>query len=191
MNRYIVYEVKNDEENRRIKYNRTEILDMNAFVDQTKIDKFYDRFAGKIDQWDQNVSQYRERYSLLKALPVKTIIHLIKAGPIVLHLLISLLNHDGISRRTKRLVAGAVGYFIFPLDVIPEGIVGPIGYLDDIVVALLLVDSLLNGDNDEEKTIITDLWKGTEEELAALRAIVKGIDVIRHIGRVVRKYIPA
>ena len=164
---------------------------MTAFVDQQKVDKFYDRFATKIDKWDENVESFRDKYSLLKAVPIKTTIKIVKAGPIVLHLLISLLNHDDVSKSTKRKVAGAIGYFIFPLDVIPEGIVGPIGYTDDIIIAIILIDTLLNGDNEEEKAAITEVWKGTEEELSALRAIVKGIDVVRHIGRTVKKYMPA
>ncbi len=164
---------------------------MTTLVEQEKIDGFYEKFAGKIDQWDENVDKYRERYSLLKAMPVKTMVGLVKAGPMVLHLLISLLNHDDVSKKTKRKVGAAIGYFIFPLDVIPEGIVGPIGYADDIIIGLLLVDTLLNGDNEQEKDIISELWRGSKEELSTLRVVVKSIDVVRHLGKTVRKYMPS
>ncbi|HKJ67565.1 MAG TPA: DUF1232 domain-containing protein, partial [bacterium] len=133
---------------------------------------------------------YRQKYRLLKVLPIKTILRLIKAGPTVLHLLISLLNHEQVSRRTKRMVAAALGYFIFPLDVLPEAIIGPLGYVDDIVVGLMLVDHLLNGENEEEKELIATLWQGTPEELATLRTLLKGVDFSRYIGRVLRKIIP-
>jgi len=161
-----------------------------TFISQDKIDNFYGKFARKIDQWDENVEKYRNKYSLLKAIPVKTIIRLIKAGPQVLHLLISLLNHEEVTRKTKARVSAAIAYFIFPFDALPEGLIGPIGYLDDIVIALMLIEYLLNGKNEREKEIITELWQGTPEELTVLRGILKGIDVVRYLEKQLRKIVP-
>jgi len=104
--------------------------------------------------------------------------------------LISLLNHEDVSKKTKRRVSATLAYFVLPFDVIPEALVGPAGYVDDIVVAIALIDSLLNGDDEQEKEIITDLWRGTPEELTALRGIIKGIDVVRHIGKYLQKILP-
>ena len=159
-------------------------------MEQEKIDNFYKKMTGKIESWDENVEESREKYSLLKILPIKTAIRLVKAGPVTLHLLISLLNHPDVSKKTKRRVSAAIAYFILPFDIIPEALVGPVGYVDDIVVALALVDNLLNGEDEEEKAIITEVWQGTPEELTALRGIVKGIDVIRYLGRYIQKIIP-
>ena len=163
---------------------------MDSKVDQEKLNSYYDKFEVKIDSWDQSVTQYREKYKLLKALPIKTSIRLVKAGPLVLHLLISLINHPEVSKKTKRRVTVAVGYFILPFDVIPEAITGPVGYVDDVVVALALVDHLLNGDDDREKEIINEIWRGSAEELTALRSIVKGIDLLRNFGRYIQRIIP-
>lgn len=163
---------------------------MGTFIDQERVNSFYNRFVERMDRWDGNVDRYRERYALLRALPVKTILKLLRAGPAVLHLLISLLNHEDVSSRTKRMVAAAVGYFIFPLDLLPEAVIGPLGYVDDIMVGLVLVDHLLNGENEEEREIITTIWQGTSGELDALRAILKGVDVIRYLRRVVNRIIP-
>jgi len=163
---------------------------MGTFVDQERVNRFYDSFVERIDRWDGNVDRYRERYALLRALPVKTILKILRAGPAVLHLLISLLNHEDVSRRTKRMVAAAVGYFIFPLDLLPEAVIGPLGYVDDIMVGLILVDHLLNGENEQERDIITTLWVGTSGELEALRTVLKGVDVIRYLRRVVKRIIP-
>ncbi|MCF7804964.1 MAG: DUF1232 domain-containing protein [Candidatus Marinimicrobia bacterium] len=160
-------------------------------MDQEKIDRYYEKFDNSVKQWDENVEKYREKYSLLKVLPIKTAIRIVKAGPVTLHLLISLLNHEQVSKKTKRRVSATIAYFILPFDVIPEAIVGPVGYVDDIVVALTLIDSLLNGDNEEEKQIITELWRGTSEELTALRGIIKGIDVVRYIGKYLQKIMPS
>jgi len=159
-------------------------------MEQEKLDKFYKKFAGRIDRWNENVEEHRQKYALLKALPIKTILYIVKSGPMVLHLLISLMNHKDISGKTKRRVGAALGYFIFPLDALPEAIVGPVGYVDDILVAMLLIDHLLNGENEEEKTIINTLWQGSEGELKTLRGALRGVNIIRHLGRTIRKILP-
>ncbi len=163
---------------------------MGSIIEQEKLDRYYGRFAGRIEQWNENVGEYRQKYALLKVLPIKTILRFMKSGPLVLHLLISLLNHEQVSRRTKRMVGAALGYFVFPLDALPEAIIGPLGYVDDVIVGLILVDHLLNGENEEEKELIATLWQGTPEELAVLRTLLKGVDFSRYIGRVLRKIIP-
>lgn len=160
---------------------------MSSLIKQERVNEFYDRFVRRIEHWDENVDRYRERYALLRALPVKTIFKILRSGPTVLHLLISILNHDNVSRRTKRMVAAALGYFILPLDMLPEAIIGPLGYVDDIVVGMILVDHLLNGENEQEKAIITGLWKGTHGELEALRTIAKGFDIFRYFSRVTKR----
>ncbi|MBS1272580.1 MAG: hypothetical protein MAGBODY4_01726 [Candidatus Marinimicrobia bacterium] len=159
-------------------------------MNQEKLDDYYDKIEAKIAHWDENVTRYREKYRLLKILPMKTTIRLVKAGPLVLHLLISLLNHPEVSKKTKRRVAVAVGYFVMPFDVIPEAVAGPVGYVDDVVVALALVNSLLNGDNEREKEIINEIWRGSAEELTALRGIVKGIDLVRNFGKYIQRILP-
>lgn len=64
-----------------------------------------------------------------------------KVGVKVLHPLLSLyyLMHDGkISLAEKAYIVGALGYFILPIDVLPDFIVG-LGYTDDLAVLMLLV----------------------------------------------------
>ncbi|HKJ66935.1 MAG TPA: YkvA family protein [bacterium] len=163
---------------------------MGTILNQERVDNFYDKLSRKIDSWDENVVRYRHKYPLLRKLPVEQAIRLVKVAPAVLHLLISLVNHEEISDRTKRIVGGAVAYFIVPIDLIPEGVVGPVGYVDDVLVGLVLIDRLLNGDDEQEKAIIADLWRGTEEELNALRALVQIADVIRHLEKYLKKTFP-
>ncbi len=164
--------------------------DRGTFLKQERVDRFYEKVSEKIDNWDESVGQTRLKYPLLRKIPVEQIIRLVKVAPTLLHLMISLLNHDDISGKTKRIVGGAVAYFIVPIDLIPEGVVGPIGYVDDVLVSLMLIDRLLNGDNEREKVLITELWRGTEEELDALRAIVHITDIIRHLDSYLRKTFP-
>jgi len=163
---------------------------MGTFMSQEKVDRFYEKVSRKIDGWDESVGRHRQKYALLGKLPVSQIIRLVKMAPTVLHLLISLLNHEEISPRTKRILGGVIAYFVSPIDLIPEGIVGPIGYVDDVLVAMVFIDRLLNGDNAREQEIIAGLWQGTDEELAALRALVQMGDVLRYLEKSLRKIFP-
>lgn len=164
--------------------------DRGTFLNQERVDRFYEKVSRKIDDWDETVGNTRQKYTLLRKIPVEQIIRLVKVAPTLLHLLISLLNHEEVSGRTKRIVGGAVTYFILPIDLIPEGVVGPIGYVDDVLISLMLIDRLLNGDNEREKALITELWRGTDEELDALRAIVHIADIVRHLDTYLRKTFP-
>ena len=56
-------------------------------------------------------------------------------------LLFYALKDNNISLKDKAIVIGALGYFICPVDAIPD-ILGPIGYTDDTSVALLAVQRI-------------------------------------------------
>ena len=63
----------------------------------------------------------------------------------------------------------------------PEAILGPIGYADDVLVVIWVIDSILNGQNDEEKDLIHSLWQGSPDDLARLRKLLKHFDVIKSL----------
>jgi len=58
-------------------------------------------------------------------------------------LLYNMLVSSAISLREKAVVVGALGYFISPLDVIPDLILGT-GFLDDASVLVLALGSVVN-----------------------------------------------
>lgn len=47
-------------------------------------------------------------------------------------LLCDLLNEEKITREMKHLINAALAYFVTPVDLIPEEIYGPYGYIDDL-----------------------------------------------------------
>jgi hypothetical protein len=42
-----------------------------------------------------------------------------------------------LARHPRWMVAGAIVYFLSPVDLVPEALVGPVGYLDDLIVMVL------------------------------------------------------
>lgn len=50
-----------------------------------------------------------------------------------------LLQDDKVSIQHKAYIVGALGYFILPIDLIPDGILPVIGFTDDIAVMTLVL----------------------------------------------------
>lgn len=50
-----------------------------------------------------------------------------------------MLQDDKVSFQHKAYIVGALGYFILPIDLIPDGILPVIGFTDDIAVMTLIL----------------------------------------------------
>lgn len=50
-----------------------------------------------------------------------------------------MLQDDKVSLQHKAYIVGALGYFILPIDLIPDGILPVIGFTDDIAVMTLVL----------------------------------------------------
>ena len=94
-------------------------------------------------------------------------------APDLVHLLIRLiLDPDVPSKQKSKLIAVLV-YFVSPIDLIPEAIVGPAGYLDDVALAAYAVNSLLNHVDEE---VIRRNWAGDDDVLATVRSLLATVD---------------
>jgi uncharacterized membrane protein YkvA (DUF1232 family) len=65
------------------------------------------------------------------------------AGPDLLHLMCKLALDARVPAAGKALLAIAIAYFVSPIDLIPEALVGPTGYLDDIALAAVVLSRLI------------------------------------------------
>lgn len=76
-----------------------------------------------------------------------------KAGAKVIYTALVLyyaLMSDSVNLRYKVMIIGSLGYFICPVDLIPD-MLGPLGYSDDITVLLSAIKQLQGAINDEIK----------------------------------------
>ena len=65
----------------------------------------------------------------------------IDCGPNLFKLLCDLLDED-IDRESRLEINAAISYYVVPMDVIPEQIYGPYGYIDDIFISVyVLIDN--------------------------------------------------
>jgi uncharacterized membrane protein YkvA (DUF1232 family) len=73
----------------------------------------------------------------------------------------------------KAKVAGVIVYFVSPLDLLPEGIVGPVGYVEDVALAAWVLNDLINETNPG---IVMRHWAGDEDVLDLIQQILQVAD---------------
>ena len=71
------------------------------------------------------------------------------------------------------LLASGVAYYIFPIDLIPEAFVGPIGFLDDLVFGVYILNRMVA---DTDVTILRDHWPGSEDVLTIIQKVLGAAD---------------
>jgi len=88
--------------------------------------------------------------------------------PDIFHLLIKIVADPAIDTKSKSLIGATIAYFIFPMDVLPEGIFGFGGFLDDIMLATFVLNMMINKLGPE---VIEKHWTGDEKLLVILQKI--------------------
>jgi uncharacterized membrane protein YkvA (DUF1232 family) len=92
-----------------------------------------------------------------------------EAVPAVIKLVARLAADSRVDLRARLLVAGAVGYTLLPIDIVPDW-VPVLGRLDDVVVAALAMKVLMEGAGED---VVREHWDGSDRALEAFREIVE------------------
>jgi uncharacterized membrane protein YkvA (DUF1232 family) len=94
-------------------------------------------------------------------------------APDLFHLLCKLSLDKDVPVKEKAKLAGAIAYFVSPVDLIPEVVTGPVGYLDDIAIASYVINSIVkNSDAD----VVKRHWAGEKDVLEVIQAILNAAD---------------
>lgn len=93
--------------------------------------------------------------------------------PDVFILLVRLTLDKSVPGATRALIGGALAYFILPFDLLPEAILGPVGYMDDLVLAAAVLSQAFGG---ELEPYARKHWSGDED----LRVVLKDITETAH-----------
>jgi uncharacterized membrane protein YkvA (DUF1232 family) len=88
--------------------------------------------------------------------------------PDVFILLVRLTLDKEVPGSARAMIGGALAYFILPFDLLPEAILGPIGYLDDLVLAAAVLAQAFGGDLEP---YARKHWSGSED----LRVVLQDI----------------
>lgn len=127
--------------------------------DEKKQKDFYEKLRKKVHDYveEHPGSKYTE-YLLL--------------APDFFHLLCKLLADSRVPFKNKIFIAGAITYFISPLDIITDMIAG-IGIVDDIYLATYVLNSLLDSVGEE---VLEELWVGDGDVLNLIKSVFEFAD---------------
>jgi uncharacterized membrane protein YkvA (DUF1232 family) len=127
-------------------------------------ERFYDRLRTRVETY------VRERVGDSRTDKLAPYLLLI---PDLFVLLVRLLRDDRVSKRSKSIAMLAIGYFVSPLNLIPEIFLGPIGFTSDIVVAVMALNKMLV---DVDESIIKEHWNGQDNIISIIRDVVAKAD---------------
>ena len=119
---------------------------------------FYQKLRNDISNWAN--SKKGKNYRWTKYLMV---------APDIFHLSYKLMLDKDVPIEEKIKLTLAIAYFIAPLDLVPEVVMGPIAYIDDVALAAYVLNSLLNNIDIQ---IVTRHWAGDEDILKTIRQIL-------------------
>ncbi len=100
-------------------------------------------------------------------------------APDFFHLLCKILLDPRVPGKEKAKVGGAIAYFMSPLDVVPEGLLGPAGYVDDVALAAYVLNSVLESAGPE---VLREHWAGDGDVLEQIRSVIKAADKLLGSG---------
>ena len=122
---------------------------------------FYQRLRERITNW---ASREGKESSVFKYILI---------APDFFHLLCKLMFDPRVPGREKKKVGAAIAYFISPVDLIPEGLVGPAGYIDDVALAAYVLNSVLNSVGPE---VLEEHWAGDSDLLKNIQEVINMAD---------------
>jgi len=129
--------------------------------DAMKRDDFYQRLRERITNWAA-----REGRS-------SSVFNYILLAPDFFHLLCKLMFDPRVPGREKKKLGAAIAYFISPVDLIPEGLVGPAGYVDDVALAAYILHSILNSVGAD---VLREHWAGDSDVLDKVHEVLNVAD---------------
>jgi len=122
---------------------------------------FYKKLKDKIRNWMKSKDGKTNKW-----------VEYLMFAPDLFHLLCKLAIDPGVSVKDKAKLAGAITYFVAPIDIIPEALVGTTGYIDDIALAAYVLSSIIN--NNPE--LVRKHWAGDGDVLEVIKSISKVAD---------------
>ncbi len=130
-------------------------------VSQDRAQRFYDRIRAGIRAYLANKAHLDKSADYLLLVPD------------VFMLLWRLVNDARVNAKNKVLLGSGLAYYFFPLDMMPEGFLGPVGYIDDLVFAVYLLNKILS---DTDIEVLRQHWSGSEDVLATIQSVLTAAD---------------
>jgi uncharacterized membrane protein YkvA (DUF1232 family) len=124
--------------------------------------KFYEKLRNSIKSWVKSKTGKESKW-----------VEYLLVAPDLFHLMCKLIADKNVPIKEKAKLALAIAYFVSPIDLIPEALVGPAGYVDDIALSAFVLNSIINNTSSE---IVLKHWAGNNDVLHVIKDILKVAD---------------
>jgi uncharacterized membrane protein YkvA (DUF1232 family) len=126
---------------------------------------FYIKLREKVTAWSGDKTEKKPEYA-----------NYILLVPDFFYLLVKLTLDDRVPAIDKAKFAGVLAYVISPIDFVPEAVFGPLGYLDDLVLACYVLNLYINQQDEANRAVVSELWPGDQDVLAAVQSVIQKAD---------------
>ena len=143
-------------------------------VNEGRAQRFYDRVRGTIHDYVER----KGGGALGKTAEFLLLV------PDVFILLWRLSKDARVEGKNKVLLLSAIAYYIFPLDIMPEALLGPIGYLDDLVFGVYVLNRIVK---DTDASVLRQHWSGSTDVLESIQKVLNAADQLvgtEFLGRI-------
>jgi uncharacterized membrane protein YkvA (DUF1232 family) len=135
----------------------TDVHDVPDDADDARLDRFYDRLRRRVIE----ATSPRSRLG-------RGAVDALLLVPDVFVLLVRLAVDRNVPAESRRWIAGALAYYLMPVDFLPEAFLGGAGFLDDLVLASAVLSHALG---DELEPLAARYWSGSQSVRSALRDV--------------------
>jgi len=126
---------------------------------------YYLQLRDKVSKWFEKNADKKPEYA-----------NYILLVPDFFYLLVRLTLDNRIAAIDKAKFAGVIAYFFSPIDFLPEALLGPIGYLDDLVLACYVLNLYVNQQDEAGKAVVKELWPGEQDVLDTIQSVMQKAD---------------
>ncbi len=126
---------------------------------------YYLQLRDKVNQWFEKDGGDKPEYA-----------NYILLVPDFFYLLVKLTLDDRIPAIDKAKFAGVIAYFFSPIDVLPEALIGPLGYLDDLILTCYVLNLYINQEGEANKAVVKELWPGDQDVLITIQSVLQKAD---------------
>ena len=127
-------------------------------IEEKRAQDFYRRLRWRIDEWLQSKEGKAYRFADYLLLL-----------PDFVHLVIRLALDRRVPMELRTQTAAVLAYVMLPFDLIPEAMIGPLGFGDDLLLVALMVRRLLTTVPPE---VVLEHWTGPTGLMNTIRAIL-------------------
>jgi uncharacterized membrane protein YkvA (DUF1232 family) len=127
-------------------------------VSPDRAQRFYDRLRTRIHAFLENKGSVAGRAGEFLLLV-----------PDMFMLLWRLVNDSRVDGKAKVLLGSGIAYYLFPFDFMPEAIMGPMGFMDDLVFGVYMLNRMLR---DTDPEILRQHWSGDSDLLETINKVL-------------------